>query len=152
MTSKEIIMAAIKNLGKSDAMELLLRIPNMTDTEIIEEEEKIPQYDNKKDYSDYEANVFCVRDEDQVWVLLQPYNAAHHPDTRPSGLRALWGLKHTTNPEKAKPYVTPYGTSGLYMKDECYIDEEGAVWISAVDNNAYSAAEYPNNWRKVDTE
>ena len=43
MTSKEIIIAAMKNLGRSDAMEQLLRIPNMTDTEIINEEEKIPK-------------------------------------------------------------------------------------------------------------
>ena len=148
MTSKEIVITVMKNLGRSDAMELLLRIPNMTDTEIINEEEKIPQYDNAKDYSEYEANIFCVKDEDQVWVLLQPYNAAYYPNTRPSNLRALWGLKHTKNPKKAKAYVAPYGTSGLYMKDECYIDDNGIVWISAVDNNAYSAAEYPQNWRQ----
>ena len=148
MTSKEIIIAAMKNLGRSDAKELLLRIPNMTDTEIINEEEKIPQYNNAKDYSEYEANIFCVKDEDQVWVLLQPYNAAYYPNTRPSNLRALWGLKHTKNPQKAKPYVAPYGTSGLYMQDECYIDDNGTVWISVVDNNAYSAAEYPQNWRQ----
>ena len=148
MTSKEIVIAVMKNLGRSDAMELLLRIPNMTDTEIINEEEKIPQYDNAKNYSEYEANIFCVKDEEQVWVLLQPYNAADYPDTRPSTLRALWGLKHTKNPKKAKAYVAPYGTSGLYMQDECYIDDNGTVWISAVDNNAYSAAEYPQNWRQ----
>lgn len=148
MTSKEIIIAAMKNLGRSDAMELLLRIPNMTDTEIINEEEKIPQYDNAKNYSEYDANIFCVRDEGQVWVLLQPYNAGNHPNTRPSNLRALWGLKHTKNPKKAKAYVAPYGTSGLYMQDECYIDDNGTVWISVVDNNAYSAAEYSQNWRR----
>ena len=152
MTSMEILSSAIKSLGKADAIDLLERIPNLTDTQIIDEEEKIPQYDNTKDYTGYEANVFCVRDEDQVWVLLQPYNAANHPDTRPSNLRAMWGLKHTKNPKKAKAYVAPYGTSGMYMKDECYIDEDGIVWISGIDNNAYSAGESPDNWRRAESE
>lgn len=152
MTSKEIVLNAMRSLGRADAENLLLRIPDMTDTEIINEEEKIPRYDNGKDYSGYTANVFCVRDEDQVWVLLQPYNASHYPNTRPSGLRAMWGLKHTKNPLKAKPYVAPHGTSGLYMKDECYIDDDGAIWISLVDNNPYSAEEYPQNWKKPEEE
>lgn len=150
MTSMKILSGAMKSLGKADALDLLSRIPELTDTQIIDEEEKIPQYDNAKDYTGYEANVFCVRDEDQVWVLLQPYNAASYPDTRPSGLRAMWGLKHTKNPKKAKPYVLPYGTSGMYMKDECYIDEDDTVWISGIDNNAYTAAEYPESWRRAE--
>ena len=148
MTDKEVVQNAMRTLGKADALDLINRMPEMSDTEIIDEEEKIPQYDNNKDYSSYTANQFCVKDENQVWVLLQPYNAASHPDTRPSGLRALWGLKHTKNPQKAKPYVAPYGTSGLYMKDECYIDNNGIIWISLVDNNAYSAEEYSQNWKK----
>lgn len=148
MTDKEVVQNAMRTLGKADALDLIKRMPEMSDTEIIDEEEKIPQYDNNKDYSSYTANQFCVKDENQVWVLLQPYNAASHPDTRPSGLRALWGLKHTKNPQKAKPYVAPYGTSGLYMKDECYIDNNGIIWISLVDNNAYSAEEYSQNWKK----
>lgn len=148
MTSKELVLNRMYELGKSDALNLIERMSKMSDTEIIDEEEKLPQYDNSKDYSSYTANQFCVKDENQVWGLLQPYNAANHPNTRPSGLRALWGLKHTKNPKKAKPYVTPYGTSGLYMKDECYIDNNGIIWISLVDNNAYSAEEYSRNWKK----
>lgn len=148
MTDKEVVQNAMRTLGKSDALDLIKRMPEMSDTEIIDEEEKLPQYDNSKDYSSYTANQFCVKDENQVWVLLQPYNAANYPNTRPSGLRALWGLKHTKNSRKAKPYVAPYGTSGLYMKDECYIDNNGIIWISLVDNNAYSAEEYSQNWKK----
>ena len=148
MTDKEVVQNAMRTLGKADALDLIKRMPEMSDTEIIDEEEKLPQYDNSKDYTSYTANQFCVKDEGQVWVLLQPYNAANHPTTRPSGLRALWGLKHTKNPQKAKPYVAPYGTSGLYMKDECYIDNNGIIWISLVDNNAYSAEEYSQNWKK----
>lgn len=152
MTSKEIVLSAMRTLGKADAKDLLSRIPGMTDTEIINEEEKIPEFDNSKDYSSYEANVFCVRDGGQVWVLLQPYNASVYPDQKPADLRTLWGLKHTKNPLKAKPYVAPYGTSGLYMKDECCTDENGDVWISVTDNNAYSPSEYPQNWKKRERE
>lgn len=102
MTSKEIVLSAMRTLGKADAKDLLSRIPGMTDTEIINEEEKIPEFDNSKDYSSYEANVFCVRDGGQVWALLQPYNAADYPDAGPSGLRAIWGLKHHEKPAEGQ--------------------------------------------------
>ena len=138
---------AMKAQGRADALDLQGRISSqsLTDTEIIDEEEKIPAFDNTKDYTSYPVG-FAVQDEGQVWGLLQPYNASYYPDQRPSGLRALWGLKHTKNPLKAKPFVEPLGTSGMYMKDEC-VFENGLVYISTVDNNVYSPTDYPQNWK-----
>jgi hypothetical protein len=80
--------------------------------------------------------------------LLQPYNAAYYPG-RPSTLRALWGLAHTTNPERAKPWVDPYGTSGMYMRGECYKKPDGTVWRSLDDNQVYNADVLPNRWEQV---
>ena len=116
----------------------------VTQTEIIDEEIAVPAFDPKKDYSAWPVNS-PVSYEGQVWLLIQPHNAANY-EGRPSTLRALWGLAHTKNPAKAKPFVAPYGTSGMYMKDECILWTDGNVYVSSADNNVYTPAEYAQNW------
>ena len=137
--------------GKTDALSLRSRSAGMDGTAIIAEEEKIPAFNPEKDYSSWPAGA-PVADEGQVWTLIQPYNAANY-DGRPSTLRALWGLAHTKDPAKAKPYVAPFGTSGLYAKDECCTDPDAedpaAVYRSKCDGNAYSPSAYPATWPLV---
>ena len=150
MTDKEITLSVMRTMGAADAQAFSNRIinENLDGTIIIDHEEKIPLFNSTKDYSSYKAG-FCVAEiingERYIFGLLQPYNAAHHEGT-PNTLRALWSLKHTKNPLKARSYIAPYGTSGLYMKDECCLNKAGAVVISKVDNNAYSFEDYPANW------
>lgn len=145
MTNKEITLSAMRSMGKADALDLVSRLSGMTDTEIIDEEEKIPQWSNDKDYTGYTAG-FTVQDIGQVYGLIQPHNASYYTEQRPADLRALWSVKHTTNPYKAKEYVRPLGTSGMYMKGECYRDDEN-VYISVIDNNVYTYEEYPKGWQ-----
>lgn len=64
-------------------------------------------------------------------------------------LPALWGLTHTTNPDHAKPWVSPLGTSGMYMTGECYVDENGIIWKCLNDNTVHTAAAYPVGWEQV---
>lgn len=146
MTSKERVLQRERDRGRMAAKELQTRAPEMTGTEIIAEEGKVPAFDPKKDYTGWLPG-WPVADEGQMWVLIKPHNAAHYPG-RPSTLRAMWGLAHTTDPAKAKPFVAPYGTSGLYMKGEC-CTENGGTHRSKVDNNPYSPSEYPDNWEEV---
>lgn len=132
--------------GRRAALDLQGRSPEMTGTQIIAEEENVPAWDGAKDYTGWKAG-YPVADEGQVWTLLQPHNAAHYTG-RPSGLRALWGLAHTTDPAKAKPWVAPYGTSGLYMAGEC-CTENGGTYRSTQDNNPYAPSAYPEWWEEV---
>ena len=132
--------------GRRQALDLQERAPTMTGTQIIDEETKIPAFDPAKDYTAWAAG-YPVTDEGQVWTLIQPHNAAHYPG-RPSSLRALWGLAHTTDPAKAKPWVAPYGISGLYMAGEC-CTENGSTYRSTQDNNQYAPSEYPAWWEVV---
>lgn len=148
MTSKERVLQRERDRGRMAARELQTRAPEMTGTEIIAEETKIPAWDAAKDYSAW-ATGYPVTDEGQVWTLLQPHNAAHYTG-RPSSLRALWGLAHTTDPAKAKPWVAPYGTSGLYMAGEC-CTENGTVYSSTQDDNPYAPSAYPAWWVAVTT-
>lgn len=137
---------AMYEKGKADALDLRERSPELDGTAIIDEEEKIPAWSHDKDYSTWPAGS-PVRDEDQVWTLIQPHNASSY-EGRPSTLRALWGLCHTKNPDKAKTWVDPLGTSGMYMKDECYHDEEN-VYQSLQDNLVYNYQALPSAWKIV---
>jgi hypothetical protein len=144
MNAKDFVFETLRRQGKASALAVQSKAPEMDGTALISEEDYIPDFSPQKDYSGWKAG--CpVQDEGQVWVLLQPHNAAHY-DGRPSTLRALWGLAHTTDPAKAKPYVAPFGTSGLYMKGECMKWEDGFVYRSILDNNAYTPESYPDGW------
>ena len=136
-----------RSLGRADALRLREEAVSLTGTQIIDREHSAPAFDPQKDYSTWPAGA-PVTDEGQVWLLIQPHNAAHYAG-RPSTLRALWGLAHTTNPAKAKPWVDPYGTSGMYMTGECYKDADGVVWRCLQNNVVYDAGTYPEAWEQV---
>lgn len=140
-------VSIFREAGRAAALKLREVANNMTGTEIIAQERDIPLFDSKKDYTGWPVGS-PVADEGQIWLLLQPYNAANHAG-RPSNLRALWGLAHTTNPAHARPWVAPYGTSGMYMKGECYIDGNGKVKRALQDNLVWDAEAYPQGWEDV---
>lgn len=147
MTNQEFILDMIRSQGMADALNLRSKAIDMAGTAIIAEERKIPNFDQTKDYTGWPVGS-PVSDDGQVWLLLQPYNAANHVG-RPSELRALWGLAHTKDPKKAKAYVAPFGTSGLYMTDECCLWTDDKVYKSVIENNAYDPDAYPNGWAEV---
>lgn len=151
MTNKEIVLSAMKSQGRADALDLRSRAVDMDGTAIIAEEEKIPLFDSQKDYSSWAVGApvaEIIDGERQIFTLLQPYNAASYPESTPSTLPAIWSIRHTKDPKKAKPWLAPNGTSGLYMMDEC-CTESGKIWSSAQDNNAYSPSAYPLYWNEV---
>ena len=76
-----------RNLGRSDALALRANASKTTQTEIIDNEISVPYFDPEKDYTTFPAGS-PVKDENQVWLLLQPYNAGHYSG-RPSTLLAL---------------------------------------------------------------
>lgn len=136
-----------RSLGRSDALKLREAAKDMNGTQIIAQEVSVPAFDPQKDYTSWPVGA-PVADEGQVWLLIQPYNAAHYPQ-RPSELRALWGLAHTTDPARAKAWVSPYGTSGMYRLSECYRAEDGTVYRALADNLVHDAAAYPAGWEAV---
>lgn len=136
-----------KSLGRNDALNLRNKAVEMTGTEIIASEYCVPAWSAEKDYSAWPAGS-PVTDEGQVWTLIIPHNAAHYQG-RPSELRALWGLTHTKDPAKAKPWVDPLGTSGMYMADECYKDTDGKVYRCKFDNTVFDAVTHPAGWEDL---
>ena len=153
MTDKEFVLDIHRNMGKADALGLATRATSMTATEIIEEESKVPMFVWGTDYSKLPKDspiAEVVNGEIQIFTMITPVNTAHYPNITPSTERSLYSLCHTKNPKKAKAWVAPLGTSGLYSKDECCVDI-GHVWKSIADNNAYAPNAYPANWIDLGT-
>ena len=136
-----------RSLGRADAKSLRNEAASLTGTQIIDREVSVPMWRADGDYTGWPAGA-PVQDMGQVWILLQPHNAAHYAQ-RPVELRALWGLAHTTNPKRAKPWVEPFGTSGMYMTGECYRKPDGSVKRATKDNLVWDADAYPEGWEDV---
>ena len=136
----------MRDAGRADALTLRADAVEgrVTDTEIIDRETAVPDWDNKRDYSKAEVGTPVIH-EGQVYGLLQPHNAAYYPDTTPAMLAALWRVKHTTNPDKAKPWVKPTSTSDMYLAGECMVWTDGKTYRAVRDTN-FSPAEYAPDW------
>ena len=139
-----LAVAAMREKGTADALDLRERAADLDGTAVIAEEEKAPDFVPGKDYSQWPTGA-PVRDGEQVYKLIQPHDAAGWPDQRPGDLPALWSICHTKDPLKAKPYQAPNGQSGMYMTDEC-CTEGGHVWRSTMDNNVWAPSGYPAGW------
>lgn len=148
MTNKNFILTTLRNAGRTDAEDIREKAVagNITDTEIIDREMAIPAWSNDRDYTTAAIGTPVAHDG-QVYGLLQPHNAAHYPDTTPAMLASLWRVKHTTNPEKAKPYVKPTSTSDMYRAGECMIWED--TIMRAMRDTIYSPAEYGADWEVI---
>ena len=149
MTSKERVLKRERNRGKAAALDLAERAPQMDGTALIEEQDNVPAWSEKAVYTT--KHVGCpVQDDGQVYTILMPHTPAHNPGSRPAGLRAIYSLQHTKDPAKAKPWLAPYGTSGLYAVDECAIDS-GHVWRNLYANNEFAPSVLPERWEALGT-
>ena len=145
-SSKEYVLDKMKEVGLRAAEKLQSQASEMDGTQLIDREGDIPDFDpDNYQYLNWGIGS-AVRSEDQVWKLIQPYDSIVYKDP-PSQMRAQWGLMHTKNPDKAKPYVEPLGQSGMYMKDEC-CTYNGATYISTIDNNVWNPEAYPAGWEE----
>lgn len=136
MTAKERVLNRERMRGREAALALAARASEMTGRELIEEEGDIPAWSESAVYTSAHIG-FPVRDNEQVFTILQPHTPAHNPGVRPADLPAIYSIQHTTDPDKAKPYLAPHGTSGLYAEGEVCTNA-GKVWRSLQDNNPYS--------------
>lgn len=152
MTNKDVVLQALRSQGAADALDLRGRASDLDGTAIIAEEVKVPKFDPEKDYTDWPAGSPVyeeVDDEKQVFKLITPYNASSYEGS-PSTLPALWSICHTKDPAKAKPWLAPNGTSGLYALDGC-CTELNHVWKNTHDNNEFSPSAMPERWEDLGT-
>lgn len=147
IANRDLILSVIRANGRADALDLRSRAPSMDGTAIIAEEHKIPLWAADRDYSGWAVGA-PVRHDGQVYALLQPHNAAFYPGSTPENAAALWSIRHTKDPAKAKPWTTSQGTSGMYMEGECCL-WNGLVYRCLRDDNPYSPADMLEWWEAV---
>lgn len=147
MITNDTRIEIMRQAGRTNALALQGEAPTMDGTAIIARERDVPDFDPNKDYTGWPVGA-PVADDGQVWQLIQPHNAKDYGG-RPATLRALWGLCHTKDPARAKPWVDPYGMSGMYMVDECYRSADGKIYRCKADNTIHDAAALPTAWEEV---
>lgn len=139
LSNKELILDVMREQGKTDALSLRGRAANMTGTEVIAEEGKVPLFESGKDYSGWAVGApvgEIVDGEIQIYKWITPVNTANYPGMLPSNSPALLSPCHTTDQAKAKPWLAPNGTSGLYAVDEV-CSYNGHIWRNLCENNEY---------------
>lgn len=134
-------------LGQQKARALRAAAPTMTNTEVLDNEQYIPEWRAGK-----QKIGAPVMFEGNGYRTLQTHDSTYNPSWTPYAERALFGLMHTTNPAKAKPWIASVGTSGMYALDECYVDDAFVVWQQTFDGmNEYPASVVPGRWKAVGT-
>ena len=119
----------------------------MSGTEIIDQELFVPEWKP----ANYQTVGAPVRYEGQVYKVLQVHDSTSNPDWTPAATPALWSICHTTDPAKAKPWLEPQGTSGMYQLDECYRADDGTIYRQIYDgDNVYNAEAMPDRWQTVE--
>ena len=151
MNSKELVLSIFRDKGAADALDLRRRAPQLDGTALIAEEEKIPRFDGSKDYTSWPSGAPVweeVEGERQIYTLITPHNASYYPGSSPSTLPALWSIRHAKDPAKAKAWLAPSGTSGLYEVDEC-CTQNSHVWKNRQAGNAFSPEAMPSYWEDL---
>ena len=145
----DFILNAMRTAGAADASAIAAKSVSgeADDTVLIAAEEQIPTW-RQRDYTDVPIGT-PYKYADQVYKLWQAHDATNQPDWTPDKAVSLWDICHTTDPAKAKPYVTPQGTRGMYQTgDVC--TEGGKLYRSTMENSVWEPSAYPQGWEEID--
>ena len=140
----------LRERGAADAAALAAKsVEGSVDgTALIDQEDVIPTW-RKRDYSQVPVGT-PYKWQGQVYKLWQQHDATQQANWSPDQAVSLWDICHTTDPAKAKPYMAPQGSRGLYQNGEvCVMD--GRVWRSTIDNNSWTPSAYPQGWENLGT-
>ena len=85
----------------------------------------------------------------QTWVCFQAHDCAVYPDIKPGGAAwfTFWRPLHGKSPETARPFVPVQGAHDMYKIGEYAVFEDALY--RCVQDTAYSPADYPQAWEKL---
>lgn len=138
------LQTAMHEQGRKDALELQEAAPNMSGTEIVAEHTKIPQWR----MGEWPTGRLCWwGDPTHIFRAMAPgHDSTGNPLWTPDEA-ALFEVVHTTDPALASDWRDPYGTSGLWYKNECYKGKNGVVYRQTYDGpNNFDAEAMPDRW------
>lgn len=138
---------AMRIFAKQNAQHLKEQGESMSGTEIIDQELFVPEWKP----ANYQTVGAPVKFDGQVYKVLQAHDSTSNPDWTPAATPALWSICHTTDPAKAKPWLEPQGTSGMYQLGECCRADDGTIYRQIYDgDNVYNAEAMPDRWQTVE--
>lgn len=151
MTSRELVLDALRRMGAERAALLQTRAAELTGTELYAEEGYLPSFAAaraRKNMLERPIGFVCRSTAGRVVSLLQPYDSDTYPQ-EPEELAAQWRFKWSTDPRHALPFEKI--TNSPYNKGDCCIWED-RVRRSKTDSNTYSPEEYPDGWEEATDE
>lgn len=150
MTDKEFVLDTMQRAGLTQAQALQAKAPEMTGTELYQEENYIPDFQAAKaakNVLERPVGFLCRSSAGRVVKLLQVYDSTVYTQ-EPEDLPAQWGFYWSTDPEKALPFVSI--ATSPYMTGNC-CTYEGHVWQSGQDGNIWAPGSVGVKWDDLGT-
>lgn len=150
MTSKERVLKREYDRGRMAAQEVQERSPAMNGTELNAVDDRIPRFAEavKKQNMLYrkagqEDGFVCKSSAGRVVRLIQNYDS----DTftaEPEDLPAQWRMVWSTDPAKAKPFIS--SSTSYYNTGDCCLNAAGEARRSKIDVNTFDPDVSPQFW------
>ena len=150
MTSKEKVLKREYDRGRMAAQEVQERSPAMNGTELNAVDDRIPRFAEavKKQNMLYrkagqEDGFVCKSSAGRVVRLIQNYDS----DTftaEPEDLPAQWRMVWSTDPAKAKPFIS--SSTSYYNTGDCCLNAAGEARRSKLDVNTFDPDVSPQFW------
>lgn len=144
----DLILELFKNMAKEKAIAVQNSSSGMTSTELVAEENFIPDFNPERQYLNFKPGYICKTSTGNVVQLIQAYDSTIYPQ-QPEELPAQWRFHWSTDPAKAKPFISI--STSPYAKGDCCIHDDH-VYRSLIDNNVWSPADNPSGWEMIEEE
>lgn len=151
MTAKERVLQRERQRGYEAAKLVQANALDMTGTELYAVNDRIPAFlAARAKMNMLERPVgFVCRHNDYVYQLDAPYDSDTHTGT-PDQLPSQFRLKHTTDPKKARPFVSYDVSRSQYDTGDC-CTHNGHVWCSGQDANTWEPGTINVKWDDLGT-
>ena len=150
MTSKEKVLKREYDRGRMAAMEVQEKSTDMTGTELYAVDDRIPRFAEAVKHKNMlerkagqEDGFVCKSSAGRVVRLIQNYDS----DTftaEPEDLPAQWRMVWSTDPAKAKPFIS--SSTSYYNTGDCCLNAAGEARRSKIDVNTFDPDVSPQFW------
>ena len=147
MSSRELVLDALRRIGRQAAEKLQSDAPGLTGTEVVAQQDYMPKTDHTRQYRNFTAGDVCRCTAGMVVRLCQLYDSMTYTQ-EPEELPAQWGFYWSNDPKKALPFIA-LSTSPYNTGDCCTY--EGHVWRSGQDVNVWAPGSVGVKWDDLGT-
>ena len=145
LTSKEIVLDALRRTGKLAAREIQETAETMDGTQLYAQETYIPDFSaavSKQNMLSRQVGFVCRSSAGHIVRLIQPYDSDVYTQ-EPEELTAQWGFVWSKDPKKARPFIAL--STSPYNMDEC-CTFNGHTWQSGQNGNVWEPGTINVKW------